>query len=79
MSVILVRPDNSLDPTIRIIILRKFFLYHRKLLSKLCQCVSESLLLFLRTVMGLGDGVFGAVFTIQTFGDYAKWHPHIHA
>ncbi len=22
--------------------------------------------------------IFGAVMTIQTCGDYAKWHPHIH-
>jgi Putative transposase len=30
-------------------------------------------------VSGLDDDIFGAVLTIQTFGDYAKWHPHIHA
>ncbi len=23
--------------------------------------------------------MFGAVIVIQTFGDYPKWHPHIHA
>jgi hypothetical protein len=61
------------------IILRKFFLYNRKLLSKLCKCAADSLRIFLQTVLGLGDGVIGAVLTIQTFGDYAKWHPHIHS
>jgi len=61
------------------IILRKFFLYNRKLLSKLCQCAQKSLLWFLRTVIGLDDGILGSVMAIQTFGDYAKWHPHIHS
>ncbi len=61
------------------IILRKFFLYNRKLLSELCQCAAQSLTVFLRTALNLEDGVLGAVFTIQTFGDYAKWHPHIHS
>ena len=61
------------------IILRKFFLYNRKLLSTLSKAAADSLQLFLRTALGLKDGIFGAVLTIQTFGDYAKWHPHIHA
>ncbi len=38
-----------------------------------------SLLNFLRTALGLEDGICGAIMTIQTFGDYAKWHPHIHS
>ena len=61
------------------IILRKFFLYNRKLLSTLCKAAADSLQIFLRTVTGLKDGIVGAVMTIQTFGDYARWHPHIHA
>ena len=61
------------------IILRKFFLYHRNLLSNLTQCAADSLLTFFRTALGLNDGICGAVMTIQTFGDYAKWHPHIHS
>jgi hypothetical protein len=61
------------------IILRRYFLYNRKLLSKLCLCAQKSLLLFLRTILGLEDGILGSVMTIQTFGDYAKWHPHIHS
>ena len=60
-------------------ILRKLFLYNRKLLSTLSKAAADSLQIFLRTVLGLKDGIFGAVLTIQTFGDYAKWHPHIHA
>ena len=30
-------------------------------------------------VMGVEKCILGAVMTIQTFGDYAKWRPHIHA
>lgn len=61
------------------IILRKFFLYNRKLLSLLSAAAAESLRVFFRTVLGLPEGVVGAVLAIQTFGDYARWHPHIHA
>ena len=61
------------------IILRKYFLYNRKLLSKLCKAAADSLLLFLRQVTGLPEGIVAAAMAIQTFGDYACWHPHIHA
>jgi hypothetical protein len=62
------------------IILRLFFKYDRKLLTKLCRCAYESLLEFLHTAIGLADGVPGVVMTIHTFGDYMeKFHPHLHA
>ncbi len=61
------------------IILRKYFLYDRKLLSGLCRSAHESLLVFFRTTLGKPEGVIGTVMAIQTFGDYAKWHPHIHS
>jgi len=60
-------------------ILRTYFKYDRKLLGKLCHCANISLLTFLRTVIGIEDGVLGAVMTIHTFGDYCRWHPHLHA
>gem|GEM_PF-1760288 len=60
-------------------ILRKFLLCNRKLLSILCKAAADSLQIYLRTVTGLKDSIVGAVMTIQTFGDYAKWHPHFHA
>lgn len=60
------------------IILRTFFKYDRKLLGKLCQCINKSLLRFFRTATGLKEGSLGAVMAIQTFGDYARWHPHVH-
>ena len=57
------------------IILRKFFLYNRKILSELCRSAHESLLIFFRTTLGMPKGTIGSVLAIQTFGDYAKWHP----
>ena len=60
------------------IILRHFFKYDRKLLGRLCQCVNQSLTLFFRTALNLEDGIPAMVMVIHTFGDYARWHPHIH-
>jgi hypothetical protein len=48
-------------------IIRKFFLYNRKLLGKLSQCASKSISKFLRTVLGKQHGVPGIVMVIQTF------------
>ena len=59
-------------------ILRKYFLYNRKLLGKLSQCAAKSLTTFLQVGMGKRQGIPGIVFAIQTFGDYARWHPHLH-
>lgn len=60
-------------------ILRKFFLYDRKLLGKLSQCASKSLTKFFRLNLGKKAGIPGIVVAIQTFGDYVRWHPHLHA
>jgi len=49
-----------------------FFLYNRKFLSTLSKVAADSLQIFLHSALGLKDGIFGAVLTIQTFGDYAK-------
>lgn len=57
-------------------ILRRFFRYKPKLLGKLSNCAVSSLNAFLRTVLGKQEGVIALA--IQTFGDYARWHPHIH-
>ena len=32
-----------------------------------------------RITLGKKSGIPGIALAIQTFGDYAKWHPHIHA
>jgi ssDNA-binding Zn-finger/Zn-ribbon topoisomerase 1 len=60
-------------------ILRRFFFYDRKLLGKLSQCSVKSLTKFLRITLGKKTGIPGVVVAIQTFGDYARWHPHLHA
>ena len=59
-------------------ILRKFFLYNRKLLGKLSKCAAKSLTTFLQVTFGKKQGIPGIVFAIQTFGDCARWHPHLH-
>lgn len=60
-------------------ILRRFFLYNRQLLGKLSQCAAKSLTKFFKTILGKKQGIPGIVIVIQTFGDYANWHPHLHA
>lgn len=58
---------------------RTYFKYDRSLLGGLCRCAYRSLLTFLREVVGLKEGVPGAVPAIHSFGgDPAKWHPHLH-
>jgi len=40
--------------------------------SPLWQCLVE----FMRTTLGLPDGIAGIVMTIHTFGEYLDFHPH---
>jgi len=61
------------------ILVRQFFRYDRKLLSVLCHCAIRAMQEFFRVSLNLPDGVSGVVMAIQTFGDYAKWNPHLHA
>ncbi len=51
------------------IMLRIYFKYDRSLLTGLCQCAYRSLLIFLREVVGLKNGVPGVVMAIHTFGE----------
>ncbi|MBU1566750.1 MAG: transposase zinc-binding domain-containing protein, partial [Proteobacteria bacterium] len=60
-------------------IIRRYFLYDRKLLGKLSQCAASCLTSFFRITLGKNLGIPGIALAIQTFGDYAKWHPHVHA
>lgn len=55
-----------------------YFRYDRKLLTKLCQCANRSLLRFFKTALNTKVGQLGTVTAIQTFGDYGRWHPHLH-
>jgi hypothetical protein len=59
-------------------ILRYHFKYNRKLLTRLCHCANRSLKTFFRTALNQPQGEIGAVMAIQTFGDYGRWHPHLH-
>jgi len=54
------------------IILLKFFLYNRSLLSDLAKCAVDSLLNFLRTALAWKMVSVVRMMSIQTFGDYAK-------
>jgi len=60
-------------------IIRRYFLYDRKLLGKLSQCTTLYLTSFSRINLGKKLGIPGIALAIQTFGDYARWHPHVHA
>ena len=51
-------------------ILRRYFLYDRKLLSELSRCAWETLKLYLKSFVPGKDAVPGAVIAIQTFGDF---------
>ena len=59
--------------------LRLHFLYHRKLLPKLCRCAWESLTMFLQEVLDRKDVFPGGILVPQTFGGMANWNPHVHA
>jgi hypothetical protein len=51
-----------------------------KLLGKLSQCcASKSLKKYLKLVLGKKVDIPGGGVAIQTFGDYARWHSHLHA
>jgi hypothetical protein len=59
-------------------ILRRYFLYDRKLLHDLSRCAWESLKIFLQEVTREKNHVPGAVIAIQTFGDVLGFNPHCH-
>jgi len=59
-------------------ILRRYFLYDRKLLHELSLCAWESLKVFLQEVIPEKYPVPGAVIAIQTFGDLLGFNPHCH-
>jgi|TARA_B100001971_G_C18240516_1_gene570518 hypothetical protein len=59
-------------------ILRRYFLYDRKLLSDLSRCGWKALKAFYTTGVREQKAVCGAVVAIQTFGDFLVFHPHLH-
>ena len=55
---------------------------HRRLwqsLSHHFRVAHECPIEFLRTSLGLPEGVLGIVMAIHTFGEYLDFHPHLHA
>ncbi len=59
-------------------ILRRYFLYDRKLLSDLSRCGWDALKVFFHETMPEEDAVPGAVIVIQSFGDFLGFNPHLH-
>ena len=59
-------------------ILRRYFLYDRKLLSDLSRCAWETLKEFFHETVQEEEAVPGAVVAIHSFGDFLGWHPHLH-
>jgi hypothetical protein len=59
-------------------ILRRYFLYDRKLLADLSRCVWESLKVFIQDAVPENDPMPGAVIAVQTFGDGDRFQicPH---
>ena len=59
-------------------ILRRYFLYDRKLLAKLSRCAWESLKVFMQNAVPEKEPLPGAVIAVQTFGDFLGFNPHCH-
>ncbi|MEN8905152.1 MAG: transposase [Clostridiales bacterium] len=53
-------------------------MYNRKLLSKLSKCAWKVLSNYLKESVSVKDPVEGVVVSIQTFGDFINFNPHIH-
>jgi len=59
-------------------IVRRQFLWKRRLLPRLCRAAWESLASALHAALGRDDVFPGGVIVPQTFGALLNWHPHAH-
>jgi len=59
-------------------ILRRYFLYDRKLLPKLSRCAWETLKGFYQFIIDEDGAVPGAAIAIQSFADFLGFNPHTH-
>src|SRR3972149_5158125 len=60
-------------------ILRTYFRYNRKLLSRLSRCAYETVKEMMQAVMEDNTVTPGMIVAIQTFGSSdIHWHPHLH-
>jgi len=60
-------------------VLRGLFERERALLGLLARTAYQTVLRVLRAAAGVGAAVPGMVASIQTFGSYANFHPHMHS
>ena len=58
--------------------LRIYFRYDRRLLGKLCRLASRVITKSFRALAGRFDLEPGMVVCVQTFGNFANFHPHLH-
>jgi hypothetical protein len=59
--------------------LRPYFLHHRELLGGLARAAWETVRELMLAATGEDDLRPGMVAVVQTAGDLANWHPHVHA
>ena len=59
--------------------LRIYFRFERRLLGDLCRAAGRTVITVYRSASGRPDAVPGVVGAIQTFGQLAHFHPHVHA
>jgi ribosomal protein S27E len=58
--------------------LRIYFLFDRKLLTKLSRCAWKVLNLYLTHALPYKDAKPGAAIAVQSFGDFQNFNPHLH-
>jgi len=58
--------------------LRIYFLFDRKLLTKLSRCAWKVLNLYLTQAIAYDDAKAGAAIAVQSFGDFQNFNPHLH-
>lgn len=58
--------------------LRAYFKYERKLLGKLSKCVNNVLNNYLKQTVSFENGSAGIVCSVQTFGEFLNFNPHLH-
>ena len=58
--------------------LRVYFMFDRKLLTKLSRCAWKVLNLYLTQAVPTDDAKAGSAVAVQSFGDFQNFHPHLH-
>jgi hypothetical protein len=60
-------------------LLRAVFKYHHRLLGILCKSAWQALREMLQQVASDPSAIPGVVISVQSYGDWLNFHPHIHA